>query len=118
MQIKSPPGKPGGQGAGYNFEKHYVVWVTKAMENGAKLISVDPRFTRTAPRWLIPGRIPIHIYIYVLPYQSVTITSSGSISLGKTYTQDVSLPVSIPYTAQPSEMASTAFDVMLSVVSN
>jgi formate dehydrogenase major subunit len=25
-------------------------WVTKAMENGAKLISVDPRFTRTSSR--------------------------------------------------------------------
>ncbi|GAG26679.1 unnamed protein product, partial [marine sediment metagenome] len=25
-------------------------WVTKAMENGAKLISIDPRFTRTSSR--------------------------------------------------------------------
>jgi formate dehydrogenase major subunit len=25
-------------------------WVTKAMENGAKLISVDPRFTRTSSK--------------------------------------------------------------------
>ena len=25
-------------------------WVTKAMENGAKLISVDPRFTRTSAK--------------------------------------------------------------------
>ncbi|KPJ66149.1 hypothetical protein AMJ44_08815, partial [candidate division WOR-1 bacterium DG_54_3] len=25
-------------------------WVTKAMDNGAKLISVDPRFTRTSAR--------------------------------------------------------------------
>ncbi len=25
-------------------------WVTKAIENGAKLISVDPRFTRTSSK--------------------------------------------------------------------
>ncbi len=35
-------------------------WVTKAMENGATLISVDPRFTRTSskPTALIPIEPP------------------------------------------------------------